>query len=407
MRIALLCTSTTLHRHGGTEVHAETLARLAANRGHSVFLVTTAHPEGIATEIKDGYTVIYLEATSYRMSRRDAPAWWKASAERTAKLCKDERIDVVWAENFAGLAYAAIPRRERRPVVSIVNGLAVRGEIASNFSGVSSAGELLYFLTRYAAQTLFYYIPWFKAMVRDSDLLVGVSRETREALAREFPGSEKKTRVIFNSVNTTLFRPDAALRVKTRGELGLSNDSPVLLMSGVIHKQKGMHVGVDAFKKLSREFPEARLLIAGDGPQSAELKAQADGAGLRGKVIFCGPRPNSEMPFYYNAADIYLNPTLRHEGLAIVIVEAMACGLPSVISRIGGTGSTLDDGISGFFVKPRDAEGLAERAAALLRDRPMAAAMGRAAREKAVRDFSENNIDQYLKVSDELAGDGA
>lgn len=406
MRIALLCTSTTLHRHGGTEIQAETLARLAAARGHSVFLLTTAHPDGTASERKDGYTVVYLEGTDYKMSRSGAAAWWKASAARTARLCEDERIDVVWAENFAGLAYAAIPRPARRPVISVVNGLAVRGEIASNFAGVSSAGELFYFLTRYAAQTLFYYIPWFRAMVRDSDLLVGVSRETAQALAEEFPGSGKKTRVILNPVNTALFRPDPGLREKARSELGLKSGSPVLLMSGVLHKQKGVHIGLSAFGALSREFPEARLLIVGDGPQLAELKAQAAGAGLDGKVLFCGPRPNSGMPFYYNAADVYLNPTLRQEGLGLVTVEALACGLPAVVSKIGGTGSTIDDGVSGFFVKPGDARAIAEKTAAILNAPDLHASMRAAARAKALKDFSEANIDQYIGISKELAGSG-
>lgn len=406
MRILLLSTSVTLHQQGGSEVHAETLARLAAARGHKVFLLTSAHPDGLPSEAKDGYTVVYLAGTSYRMSRKDSPAWWAASAAKTSELCEAGKIDVVWAENFAGISYAALPRSARKPVISIVNGLAVRGEIASNFARVSSAGELLYFLTRYAAQTIFYYIPRFRAMVRDSDMLVGVSRETAEALAREFPGSEKKTRVIFNPVDTSFFRPDADLREKARAELGLPAGCPVLLMAGVLNKQKGVHVGLKAFAALAGRFPQARVLIVGDGPQLAALKAQAAEAGIQDRVLFCGPKLNPEMPYYYNAADVHINPTLRQEGLSIVIVEAMACGLPVVASRIGGTASTIDDRRSGFFVKPGDAPGLAERTGALLSDPALARAMGTAGREKAVRDFSENNIDVYIRISRELTGGG-
>jgi glycosyltransferase involved in cell wall biosynthesis len=394
MNICIVSTSTPLHRQGGTELQADSLARLAAARGHRVFWVTTAHPEGIETEERPGIRIYYLKGTSYRMSRAEAPAWWTASAAKLSRLCEEERIDAVWAENFAGLSYAAIPRAERKPVISIVNGLAVRGEIASNFNRVSSARELFY---------LFYYIPRFRAMVRDSDLLVGVSRETTAALEREFPASAAKFRTIFNPVDTALFRPDAELRKAARAEFGFTGENKVLLMAGILHKQKGLHVGLEAFSRLRQASPSARLLIVGDGPELPALKAAAAEPGLSGAVSFAGARRNGEMPFIYNGADIYLNPTMRMEGLGLVTVEAMACGLPSVVSKIGGTASTITDGISGFFVPPGDAEALAAKAALLLNDSPLAAAMGAAARARAVSEFSGSNIDRYLELSRELA----
>lgn len=402
MRIGLVSTSTPLHRQGGTELQAESLARLAAARGHQVFWVTTAHPDGTETEERPGIRIFYLKDTNYRMSRAEAPAWWTASAAKLSRLCDEENIDVVWAENFAGLSYAAIPRGERKPVISIVNGLAVRGEIASNFNRVSSARELFHFLTRYAAQTLFYYIPRFRAMVRDSDLLVGVSRETTEALKKEFPSGSGKFRTIFNPVDTGLFRPDAELRKAARAEFGFTEENKVLIMAGVLHKQKGLHVGLEAFSRLRQAFPSARLLIVGDGPELPSLKAAAAGPGLSGAVSFAGARRNGEMPFFYNGADAYLNPTMRMEGLGLVTVEAMACGLPSVVSRIGGTASTITDGVSGFFVPPGDAAALAEKVLLLLKDTALAAAMGAAARTRAVAEFSESNIDRYLDLSREL-----
>ena len=403
MRICILTTATTVHQMGGTEVHAETLAAEAARQEHTVILVTTAHPDGLETERKDGYTIKYLGGTRHTMSRRESPAWWLASSKQTAKLCETEKIDVVWGENFSGISYAAIPRERRRPVISIVQGLAIRGEIASNFSRVSTPGELLYFITRYAAQTLFYYIPRFRAMVQDSDLLVGVSRETAEALAREFPGSAARTRVIFNPVDTDFFRPDPALRDKTRLQLGLAQGTMAILMSGVVHKQKGMHHGLAAFSGIAGDFPGTKLLVVGGGPQLEDLKTAAAGAGLADRVIFCGPKKNSEMPAYYNAADIYLNPTLRLEGLPVVIAEAMACGLPCVVSKTGGTGSTLEDGKSGFFVKPGKTEGFKSRLSELIKDAGLRGRLASEARTKAVKDFDlKTNLAAYVAASREV-----
>ncbi len=401
MKICLLTTSTTVHQLGGTEVHAETLAAEAARQGHTVFLLTTAHPAGLRAENKNGYSVTYLEGTCHTMSRREAPAWWAASAKAAAELAGSQGIDVFWSENFSGLAYAAIPAAQRRPVLSIVQGLAVRGEIASNLGRVSTPGELLYFLTRYAAQTLFYYIPRFRSMVSDSDLLVAVSRESAEALAREFPLSAAKTRVIFNPVDTELFRPDPALRAETRRKLGFSDQTQVALMSGVIHKQKGMHIGLAAFTGLTGKHPAARLLIAGDGPQLEELRAAA--AGLGDRVLFCGSIKNSEMPAYYNAADIYINPTMRLEGLPLVMAEALACGLPCVVSRIGGTGSTIEDGVNGFFSKAGSREDLELKLSALLADKELRLRFSAEARKKAVECFDlKKNAAAYAAASEEL-----
>ncbi len=405
MRICLLVTSTTVHQMGGTEVHAEVLAAEAARQGHAVFVLTTAHPSGLRSEEKDGYTVHYLEGTSHAMSRRTAPAWWKASAAAAAELCAKERIDVVWAENFAGLSYAAAPRRERRPLLSIVNGLAVRGEVASNFNRVSGPGELLYFLTRYAAQTLFYYIPRFRAMVRDSDLLVGVSNESTEALRKEFPASAFKTETILNPVDTGLFRPDPTLRLEGRRRLGLGKEETCVLMSGVLHKQKGIHLGLRAFAYAAERFPRSRLLIAGDGPERESLRRLAAGLGLEGRAVFCGRVPNREMPLYCNASDIYLMPTLRLEGLPMAILEAMACGLPCLVSRIGGTGSSIEDGASGFFCAPGDAACLSDRLSLLLSDPELRARLGAGARKRAEEVFAkEKVVRRYIAASERLLG---
>ena len=91
MRISILTTSTPLHRMGGTEVHAETLAKAAAAEGHEVTIITTSHPREKPSEKKDGYVVIYLPGTNFEMSRRHLKAWWEQSAAKLAELHKAGR----------------------------------------------------------------------------------------------------------------------------------------------------------------------------------------------------------------------------------------------------------------------------------------------------------------------------
>lgn len=406
MRIAVLCTATMRHQAGGTEVHAEFIARLAAAKGHTVTCITSAREDGVEQEAKDGYTTCYLPGTDYRMSRSQAPAWWRESSKKISELAAKDGLDVIWAENLSGQYYAARLREETGiPMISVIQGLGVAGEIKSAYARADSLRELAYFFTRYAAQVIFYYIPRFRRMVRFSDRLIAISRETLEAVAAEYPSSREKLRLVYNFIDTRRFRPDAELRARTRAALGIPQDARLLLMCGVAHRQKGFHVGVEAFKKVLREVPGARLIIVGNGPELPALKQLVSDEKLEASVTLAGNVPNENLPAYYNAADLYLNPTLRQEGLGIVIIEAMACGLPSVVSRIGGTGSTIDDGASGFFVPPGDAAALGARAVDILKNKELARAMSAAAREKALRVFSERNIDQYLEISREIAKD--
>lgn len=400
MRICMLTVTTLAHRMGGSELHAETLAAEAAAFGHEVTLVTSAHPAGLKEERKAGYRILYLPGTHFSMSRAWSRRWWPASVEAVGRLRAEGGLDVVWAENFSGLGYAALPKERRAPVISIVNGLAVRGEIISNLNRISTAGELLYFLTRYAAQMIFYYIPRFWAMTRDSDLLVGVSRESSEAVAGEFPSSRERVKTILNPVDTSLFAPDPRLRREGRQRLGLRDGETAVLMSGVIHKQKGMHLGLEAVAGLG---DRVRLIIVGDGPHRAGLEARARELGLAGRAVFCGMQQSRDMPLYYNATDVYLSPTMRMEGLPLVVLEAMACGLPSVLSRIGGIPSAIDDGINGFLIKPGDTAALADKLRLLAGDPALRAALGANARKKAVEVFDKKVIvREYLAASEAL-----
>ncbi len=400
MRACLMTTSTTVHQMGGTEVHAEALAAEAARQGHEVFVVTAAHPSGLKEETRDGCRVFYLPGTSHRMSRGDLAAWWRGSAAFTSALCAEKKIDVVWAENFSGLSYAALPRRQRRPVISVVNGMGFRGEVASNFNRVSSPGELLYFLTRYAAQALFYYRPWFKAMARDSDLLVGVSRESAAAMRQEFPVCRDKTITILNGIDTALFRPDLELRRSGRAALGLKESDTVVLMAGVLHKQKGVHLGLRAFAGAAAGLPQTRLVVAGDGPQLHELLALSGRLGLSRRAVFCGKKNNAEMPAIYNAADIFLNPTLRMEGISLVMLEAAACGLPMLASSIGGTPSAMDEGKGGFFTEPGDLPAITRKLAELLNNSELRARLSKGARHKAEKSFDiRETLKEYVAAS--------
>ena len=189
--------------------------------------------------------------------------------------------------------------------------------------------------------------------LRNSVIEVVNDKEVTNELKKEFGIDEKKLFVVYNGIDTVVFKPDERKREFVWKKFSLDEKDKVLLMAGVIHKQKGMHIGLRAFVQIKKKISEAKMMIVGNGPQLESLKIFAKKLNIEDDVIFCGFIPNEEVSSYCNAADLFLNPTVRVEGHPIVVIEAMACSKPVVISRIGGTQSTIDDGVSGFFVKPK------------------------------------------------------
>ncbi|MDD5208567.1 MAG: glycosyltransferase family 4 protein [Elusimicrobiales bacterium] len=403
MRIAILCTATTLHQQGGTEVHAEAIAAGAAARGHSVHIITSHHPDRPETEVRGGISTHYLPGTDFSMSRKALTAWWELSALKIKELASGPGLDIIWAENYTGQYYASRLRKELGiPVISFLGGLGVFDDIRSNFSRISTPGEALYFATRYLAQAALHLCPWQYNAVHYSDHTVTVSQASRQAVLREISVPEGRITAIYPPVDTRLFRPDTKLRGKTRETLKLGARDLVLLMSGVVHKQKGFELGLKAFFALERPAGDLKLVIAGDGPERGRLEQLA--ASRKNKsVFFTGTVPNCEMPGIYNAADIYLNPTIRREGLSIVTVEAMACALPSVVSRIGGTVETIEEGLSGFFTRPGNIAELKQKTLAILENTDLVRKMGFNARKRSVDIFSaDKSMTAILDLSDKV-----
>lgn len=407
MRIAILSTATTLHQQGGTEVHAETLAAGAAAKGHTVHIITSSHPDRPEADVRDGITTHYLQGTDHSMPRKALPAWWEQSSKKIRELSSGEGLDVIWAENFTGQYYASRLRREIRvPIISFILGLGVFDDITNNFSRISTPGEAFYFATRYLAQAALHLWPWQYNTVHSSDHIVTISQASRQAIRREVTVPADRITAVYAPVNTRLFRPDPELRKKTRKTLALGSGDRVLLMSGVAHKQKGFDIGLNAFFTLRTSASDTKLILAGDGPERSRLEKMVKDRGLDKSVIFTGSLKNGQMPGIYNAADIYMNPTVRREGLAIVNVEAMACALPSVVSKTGGTAETIEDGISGFFTVPGDSDELARHTLKLLEDPVLARDMGASARRRAVEHFdTEKIMTAILKISAKVIKD--
>ncbi len=180
-----------------------------------------------------------------------------------------------------------------------------------------------------------------------------------------------------------------AQRSRMRAQAGMDETQPLLTMACRLVEQKGVSDALQAFAGTRAEFPQARLVIAGDGPLRAQLEREATAAGLSGSVRFAGWR--DDVPRLLAAGDIFLMPSLW-EGFGLVLLEAMAQGLPIVATCVSAIPEVVVDGETGLLVPPRDVPALREALLTLLRDPERARHMGQAGRQRLATRFSEQGM---------------
>jgi glycosyltransferase involved in cell wall biosynthesis len=154
-------------------------------------------------------------------------------------------------------------------------------------------------------------------------------------------------------------------------------------------EQKGVRYGLDAFIQVAPAFPQAHLLIAGEGPLRAELEDRAKQAGLMNRVHFPGWR--ADVPALLAGLDILLAPSLW-EGFGLVMLEAMAQQTAVIASRVSAIPEVVSDGETGLLVAPRDVPALTDALHQLLIDAPLRQHMGLLGRDRMETHFSAGRM---------------
>jgi glycosyltransferase involved in cell wall biosynthesis len=191
---------------------------------------------------------------------------------------------------------------------------------------------------------------------------------------------------IHHFVNTDRFRPNAAVRREVRQGLGLGEEFVAVTVAYLI-KDKGVDVAVKALAQLPAN---AVLCVVGGGPELASLQALALDLGIEGRVRFLGPQRNVEP--LMQAADCALCPSVWAEAAGLVNLEALACGLPVVASRIGGIPEFVVDGRNGLLFAPGRHDELAEAMRRLYDDLAFRERLGRKARSMAIERHSTQSL---------------
>ena len=197
---------------------------------------------------------------------------------------------------------------------------------------------------------------------------------------------------VANGVDLSLFAPgDRAL---AKAGLGLPSDALLIGYAGQLVREKGIETILRAFALVRREIPGSRLVIAGRGPDEAEMRSLAQNLGLDPQAIFVGfsQRPQEIM----RAFDLLLFPSRFDEGLSRVLIEAMACGVAVIASANGSNSEVVSDGRDGFIIEEDHPELYAEKAVFLLKNDKIREEFAIRARKTAVNRFDARMTSQRL-----------
>jgi glycosyltransferase involved in cell wall biosynthesis len=382
---------------GGGERHIHALsARLAASGTPCTVLTRRGSRDWPAEEVRDGVRVLRLPPSGPGRLGKYAlavPALLRLLRERRAyDVC------VVRGTRVLGLPGLVAARLAGRAVV-------LQPEISGEMSG-----DVYTWGTRFhrpgPRRVVHAAVALRNLLLRDADACVTISRATQaEFLAAGLPAA--RVTCIPHGVDTRRFRPaDAHERPALRRRLGLPEDAPVSVFTGRLLRGKGLDVLVPAFAQLRQALPGARLLIVGSGDGQAlsveaETRARVEREGLSAAVTFTGRV--DDVADWLRAANIFAFPS-EFEAMPLSVLEAAACGLPCVTTRVGGIPDVIDHEREGLLCDARDADGFAAQWRRLAEDQALRARLGANARARTLREFDfDATVERYRALFHEVA----
>jgi N-acetyl-alpha-D-glucosaminyl L-malate synthase BshA len=243
------------------------------------------------------------------------------------------------------------------------------------------------------------YLPITRYAIQESDGVTSISDYLKEKTVEHF-GITGPIEVIPNFVNCDVYVPikDKAARAEARKRLAAPHEAILIHLSNFRPVKRVIDV-VKIFAQVAREIP-AQLVLVGDGPDRSEAEWLAHDLKIHEKVHFLGKqeRVNELLPL----ADLMLMPS-ELESFGLAALEAMACKVPSIATRVGGVPELIDDGITGLLFPVGDVDAMAAGAISLLKDRDSLEAMREAGRTTASKRFcSSLVVPHYVRYYEQV-----
>jgi L-malate glycosyltransferase len=366
MKIGITCYPS----EGGSGVVATELGKQLARRGHEVHFITSSIPVRLRHFEKN---IQFHEVRPENYPVFLHPPYSLSLAAKMLEVAENHDLDVLhthYAMPHAASAYLAQKMLRSRPIrtVTTLHGtdITLVGQAPSFFA-----------VTRFSIQ--------------ESDVVTSVSHWLREETNRIFdPG--RPIEVIPNFVDTDAFRPR---KVVERREQFARPEEKIVLHISNFRPVKNVPAVIEVFDRIQRRHA-ARLLLVGDGPERAPVEHLVQERGLESRVLFLGNQEFVEDIF--PMADVFLLPSL-HESFGLSALEAMAAGVPVVVTKIGGPPEVVVEGECGFLRAPDDLDGMTDAVHRILADPDLARALGEAGVRRSREHFhADRVVPAYLRA---------
>ena len=361
---------------GGSGVVATELGIMMADKGHEMHFITSsmpfrflnAHPNMHFHEVTiEGYSVFKY------------PPYDIALANRIAQVIESEGLDLLHVHYAMPHAVSA----------------ALGKDMVNSDIGVIT--------TLHGTDvTILGYDPALRNTVRyginKSTIVTAVSESLKQDTI-ELIDPNKEIRVIYNFIDEATYVPKEAGSLKE--ELGIREDEKVIIHISNFRDVKNIPDIVKTFNEISK-MAEAKLLLVGEGPEKDKIIKLVDELNLRDKVIFTGKR--NDMAELLAISDVMFHLSSK-EAFGLVLLEALACGVPSVATNVGGIPEVIEDGVNGFIVPFGNIEAAVEKALLLLEDEELYAKFRENGFKTAKEKFHSSQIvEQYEELYYEVAG---
>ncbi len=236
-----------------------------------------------------------------------------------------------------------------------------------------------------------------KIAFRNYDSVVCVAHSVKNFETKAKFHNPSKLEVVHNGIILSNYK-DLKPTSDLRKELGIPPDSKLILNVGRLDDKKGLRFLVEAMPKVLDKFPNAKLLLVGDGDFKAELEEKIKKLKLENSVLLLWLKKVDEMQNIYQNSDIFVFPTLT-EALSNVLLESMINGLPVIATNTGGNPEVIEDGKSGILIPLEDSKAIAENVCGLLSSPEKMKKLSQNAQKRVRENFSfSKTVNEYLKL---------
>jgi N-acetyl-alpha-D-glucosaminyl L-malate synthase BshA len=360
--------------YGGSGIVGSELGKELAARGHTVHFISSALPTRL-TELNERVRFHEVEMMSYPLFEHQP--YTLALATKMSTVAEQENLDLLHVHYAIPHSISAILAREslkphrRLPVITTLHGTDI------TLVGADRS-----------------YLPITKYALEQSNGVTAISNYLKQATIDTFQFD--RLEVIPNFVCPSEYKPKPDCELRQ----ALSPDgAPILVHVSNFRPVKRPVDCVEILARVLKKTP-ARLVMVGDGSERTNAIHRARSLGVFDRCAFVGKQPR--IVDYLCAADVLLLPS-EQESFGLAALEAMACEVPVVASRVGGVPEVVDDGETGFLSDVGDIDKMADDAARLLADEKFRSDMGRRARESAISRYNTDLvIPRYIEFYEKV-----